>query len=188
MTKGHHEHKHRFSHFIHHILHPHDTGAAPTTHTVNETQLRGEGFNSSTINLLKRVDGRLERLVEETGKVLRQEGLNIKMQVTQGLRTAREQLACYQDGKSKCDGYKRKSNHQSGRAIDYSLYNGKGRYLTGDDAASATQYRKVADAFKIAAHRLGYDIQWGGDWKKFKDNDHIEVARIKPNRRGPAVT
>ncbi len=194
---GHHHHKHHgFSHFIHHLLHHHHhnnstasaTTATPAAHAVDETQLHNEGFNARTINLLKRVDGRLERLVEETGRVLRQEGVRVELQVTQGLRTASEQHDCYERGASKCDGYRFKSNHQSGRAIDYSLYQ-NGRYLTGDAAASASQYHRVADAFKVAAQRLGYNIQWGGDWKKFKDNDHIEVARNNtPARRGgPSV-
>lgn len=190
MTHHHHHkhHHHGVSRFFHHLFHHHDsTPATPVApHVVNETALKNEGFNERTIKLLKRVDGKLERLVEETGRVLKEEGLHIKMQITQGFRTAREQMECYQRGASKCDGYRYKSNHQSGRAIDYSLYQ-NGRYLTGDDAQSEAQYSKVAKAFKTAAHRLGYSIEWGGDWRSFKDNDHIEIARTQPKARGPAV-
>ena len=194
--KHHHHHHHRHngvSHFVHHLLHPKHENATPAAttapsapHTVNEAALKSEGFNSRSIGLLRHVDGKLERLVEETGRVLRQEGLHIEMQITQGFRTAREQLECYKRGASKCDGYRFRSNHQSGRAIDYSLYQ-NGEYLTGDDAASEAKYSKVAAAFKTAAHRLGYNIEWGGDWRKFKDNDHIEIARRQPTARGPAM-
>ena len=191
----HHKHHHdgnKVSRFFHHLFHHHHSASTePATpvapHLVDEKTLKSEGFNQETIGLLRHVDAKLEKLVEETGRVLREEGIRVKMQITQGFRTAREQLECYKRGASKCDGYHFKSNHQSGRAIDYSLYQ-NGRYLTGDDAKSAAQYSKVATAFKTAAHRLGYNIEWGGDWRKFKDNDHIEIARHQPKAKGPVLT
>lgn len=193
MTHHHkHHHHNKISRFFHHLFHHHHhDSTAPATpvapHLVDERTLKSQGFNNGTINLLRHVDSKLEKLVEETGRVLREEGVHIKMQITQGFRTAREQLECYQRGASKCDGYRFKSNHQSGRAIDYSLYQ-NGKYLTGDDAQSEAQYSKVAKAFKTAAHRLGYSIEWGGDWRSFKDNDHIEISRRQPKAKGPVLT
>jgi hypothetical protein len=37
--------------------------------------------------------------------------------------------------------------------------------------------RRVADAFKAAARELGHPIEWGGDWRTFKDTPHVELSR-----------
>jgi hypothetical protein len=37
--------------------------------------------------------------------------------------------------------------------------------------------RKVADAFKAAARETGTPIEWGGDWRTFKDTPHVELSR-----------
>ncbi len=37
-------------------------------------------------------------------------------------------------------------------------------------------YDDVSSAMKRAASELGVAIQWGGDWKSFKDGPHYELA------------
>jgi peptidoglycan LD-endopeptidase CwlK len=37
-------------------------------------------------------------------------------------------------------------------------------------------YFKIADAMKKAAKELGVKIEWGGDWRTFKDGPHFQLA------------
>jgi peptidoglycan LD-endopeptidase CwlK len=66
----------------------------------------------------------------------------------------------------------RNSNHLTGNAIDLlPIVNGKA-------VAEATpeQSAEISRAMKQAAKELGVDVNWGGDWKSFKDVAHFEVA------------
>ena len=36
-------------------------------------------------------------------------------------------------------------------------------------------YFKIADAMKAAAKELDIPLEWGGDWKKFKDGPHFQL-------------
>ena len=77
-----------------------------------------------------------------------------------GLRTAERQHELYKAGKSACDGYKKRSNHQDAKALDF--------YAFVDGAASWTEphLAMVACAYFQAAALLGYRIKWGGMWKR----------------------
>lgn len=37
-------------------------------------------------------------------------------------------------------------------------------------------YHKLAPFIKQAAKELGVDVEWGGDWKKFKDGPHWQLS------------
>jgi len=43
-------------------------------------------------------------------------------------------------------------------------------------------YFKIADAMKLAAKELNIPLEWGGDWKKFKDGPHFQL----PHKEYPA--
>ena len=88
---------------------------------------------------------------------------------TGGLRSAELQHVLYKEGSSKCDGYKNKSYHQTGRALDFYAYD-KG--ATWDDFKLAM----VATAFLQAASELGVKLKWGGNFKSFKDFPHVELV------------
>lgn len=98
--------------------------------------------------------------------------------ITQGIRTAEEQNKLYQQGRTvpgkivtNCDGYKLKSNHQIksdglGHAGDIAvLINNK---ITWKEK----YYKEVAMSARILMQK--YNIEWGGDWKNFKDLPHFE--------------
>lgn len=98
--------------------------------------------------------------------------------ITQGIRTAEEQNKLYQQGRTtpgkivtNCDGYKLKSNHQTksdgfGHAGDIAvLVNNK---ITWEEK----YYKEVAISARILMQK--YNIEWGGDWKSFKDLPHFE--------------
>jgi len=87
--------------------------------------------------------------------------------VTSGVRTAEQQAELVKAGKSKTH----KSKHLTGRAVDIAAY---------DDSGSITwehcYYGEIADVFKQAGEELGTAIEWGGDWFKFIDSPHFQLA------------
>ena len=97
-----------------------------------------------------------------------------------GKRTAARQHELHLNGRSKADGYDKKSNHQSGRALDvYAFVDGKASW-------EHDHLAMVAAAFLQAASILGYQLSWGGFWPSRKptfvnsipygwDCPHIEI-------------
>jgi len=97
---------------------------------------------------------------------------DIKVLVIQTLRDAEYQNSLYQIGRTKpgkvvtnCDGYRKKSNHQSGKAFDIVPVDDKGQILWND----SQKFRQIADL----AVSLG--LSAGFYWRKFKDSPHIEL-------------
>ncbi|MGL4280515.1 MAG: M15 family metallopeptidase, partial [Albidovulum sp.] len=40
-------------------------------------------------------------------------------------------------------------------------------------------YHRLAFAMKQSAHELGIPLEWGGDWKSFKDGPHFQLPWSK---------
>ena len=94
-----------------------------------------------------------------------------------GLRTAEEQNKLYKAKKSKCDGYEKKSYHQSGRAIDFVPYV-DGGYTWNNKQAFLAIGLAVGQAWKEMADEdrtvNGNYLHWGGFWNaKDLDKDGI---------------
>ncbi|MCV9949240.1 M15 family metallopeptidase [Paenibacillus polymyxa] len=101
--------------------------------------------------------------------------------ITQGLRTYAEQDALYAQGRN---GDKRPkvtkarggySNHNFGLAADFALLLRDGRTvswdtLKDDDKDSLPDWSEVVEEAK----RLG--LEWGGDWRSFKDMPHLQMV------------
>ena len=101
--------------------------------------------------------------------------------ITQGLRTYAEQDALYAQGRN---GDKRPkvtkarggySNHNFGFAADFALLLRDGRTvswdtLKDDDKDSLPDWSEVVEEAK----KLG--LEWGGDWRTFKDMPHLQMA------------
>ena len=68
------------------------------------------------------------------------------------------------------------SRHLTGHAVDL------GAYVSGSVRWDWPLYYKIADAVKQAADELGVPIEWGGDWRKFKDGPHFQL----PHKEYPA--
>lgn len=96
----------------------------------------------------------------------------IDFRVTCGLRTVEEQQQLLAAGKSTT----MKSRHLTGHAIDVValVYN----RVTWD----WDYYELIAQAFKQASSELGIPIEWGGDWKSFRDGPHFQL----PHKEYPA--
>lgn len=89
---------------------------------------------------------------------------------TGGLRTAARQAELFATGKSKLDGVRKKSQHQSGRALD--VY----AYVKGAGSWDRDHLAHVATAMFQAASELGVAITWGGLWTRFPDSPHFQLA------------
>lgn len=87
-----------------------------------------------------------------------------------GIRTPERQNELYEAGKSKCDGYKLKSYHQTGKALDFYAF------VDGRASWNTEHLAMVGAAFLQAANQLGYKLEWGGLWKSFKDYPHVQLV------------
>lgn len=86
---------------------------------------------------------------------------------TDGHRTVEEQRHFVATGKSKT----MNSRHLGGLAIDVVAYkNGRCDYVWEDQ-------KELWEVFKEAADELDIPIEWGGNWKNFKDTPHIQLSK-----------
>ncbi len=120
----------------------------------------------------KRSLGNLEGIHEDLRAVCEKaielsEDFEVDFIVTDGCRTLEEQKEFVAAGKSRT----MHSRHLGGFAVDVvALVNGRVTY-------DKEQMSKVAACFKRAALKLGIPINWGGDWKTFKDTPHFELDK-----------
>ena len=130
-------------------------------------------FSKNSLKKLERLHPNLQNFFMELIKISPYD-----FSITQGIRTAEEQNKLYQQGRTvpgkivtNCDGHKLKSNHQIksdglGHAGDIAvLINNK---ITWKEK----YYKEVAMSARILMQK--YNIEWGGDWKNFKDLPHFE--------------
>lgn len=94
---------------------------------------------------------------------------NVDFTIIDGFRTATRQAQLYKQGASKCDGYHKKSYHQSGNAIDFIPYPFDNNWNNVD------QFKKVGEELKRIAEEFGINCKYGGDWTKFRDYPHFEI-------------
>lgn len=126
------------------------------------------------------VAAKARQLIEEAYR----EGINVI--ITQGLRTVEEQNALYAQGRTKPGkivtnakgGY---SYHNFGLAFDFAILNPDGSVSWNVDE----KWKRVAQIGKS----LG--LEWGGDWKDFKDYPHFQytfglsLADLRTGKRPP---
>jgi peptidoglycan L-alanyl-D-glutamate endopeptidase CwlK len=63
------------------------------------------------------------------------------------------------------------SRHLNGCAVDL------GAWFAGTVRWDWPLYYKIAFAMKEAAKELNVDMEWGGDWRTFKDGPHYQLSR-----------
>jgi peptidoglycan L-alanyl-D-glutamate endopeptidase CwlK len=87
--------------------------------------------------------------------------------VLEGLRTPERQKALVEAGASQT----LNSRHITGHAVDLGAW-------VGDEVRwDWPLYHKIAAAMKEAAKQVGVPIEWGGDWRNFKDGPHFQLPR-----------
>lgn len=92
--------------------------------------------------------------------------------ITDGYRSYEEQDELYAQGRTKpgnivTNAKGGQSNHNFGIAVDYCLTNKEG---------TAAYWDVNADWKRVATIAKSMGFEWGGDWKTFKDNPHLEYT------------
>ena len=87
--------------------------------------------------------------------------------VLEGLRTKERQAQLVQAGASKTLA----SRHLTGHAVDL------GVLVDGVVKWDWPLYDQLAKTMKAAAAELHLSIEWGGDWKTFKDGPHFQLPK-----------
>lgn len=85
--------------------------------------------------------------------------------VLEGRRSIERQKALVAAGASQT----MNSRHLTGHAVDL------GAWVDSQLDWSWPLYPRIAAAVKIAANQLKIPIEWGGDWKTFKDGPHFQL-------------
>jgi peptidoglycan L-alanyl-D-glutamate endopeptidase CwlK len=87
--------------------------------------------------------------------------------VLEGLRTPERQKALVEAGASQT----LNSRHITGHAVDLGAW-------VGDEVRwDWPLYHKIAAAMKDASKQVNVPIEWGGDWRNFKDGPHFQLPR-----------
>lgn len=96
-----------------------------------------------------------------------------------GLRTSEDQYKLYTDGLSNCDGYKKMSYHQSGKAFDiYAYVDGKASWETKHLLPIARHLQKVA------MECFGVELEWGGEFLSRKQKRLSKEAQAALKEAG----
>ena len=149
------------------------------------TENKKYSFTQSSLDKMKKVH---PKLVEVMKAAI--ENSPFDFRITDGARTAEEQFALYQLGRTKpgrkvtnCDGYKSKSNHQIksdgfGHAVDIFLCgileNGEYRKFTSEEGYDDKKLKIIANHILTVAKTKNVNIEWGGNWE-MHDTPHFEI-------------
>ena len=93
----------------------------------------------------------------------------IDFTVLEGMRSIDRQADLFVSGASQT----MNSRHLTGHAVDIApLVDGKVSWHW-------PHYHRLAPIIKDAATELGVEIEWGGDWRSFKDGPHWQLSWAK---------
>lgn len=109
---------------------------------------------------LKGVHPDLVRVVERAAEITA-----VPFTVLEGVRSKERQKQVVAAGSSTT----LNSRHLTGHAVDIAPLEG------GKVSWAWPLYHKLAPAVKQAAAELGVPIEWGGDWRRFKDGPHWQL-------------
>lgn len=112
---------------------------------------------------LSRLEGVHPDLVRVIKKAAAMSSLDFT--VLEGLRTPARQKQLYDQGATKT----MNSRHITGHAVDIAPMIG------GTIRWDWPLYHQLAEVVKAAAKAENVPIQWGGDWRTFKDGPHWEL-------------
>ena len=114
---------------------------------------------------------RMAGLHPDLKKVMNQAILatDLDFTVLEGVRTLERQKQMVESGASTT----LNSRHLDGHAVDIAPFVG------GEVRWDWPLYYKLAVIVKAAAKEVGVPIEWGGDWKTFKDGPHWQLPWAK---------
>lgn len=117
-------------------------------------------FSKRSLNNLKGVHPDLVKVVERALELT-----EVDFVVVEGIRTLEKQRQYVEAGASKT----MNSRHLTGHAVDLIAW--VDRTVNWD----LVNYERIASAMKEAGRELGIPVEWGGDWKTFKDGPHFQL-------------
>lgn len=112
---------------------------------------------------LQRLDGLHPDLVKVVKRAI--EITAVDFTVLEGIRPHARQVELVKSGASTT----MNSRHLTGHAVDL------GAYVAGEVRWDWPLYHRIAAAVKQAAAELKVPIEWGGDWRSFKDGPHFQL-------------
>lgn len=120
-----------------------------------------------SITLAARSLSRLEGVHPHLVAIVKRAALisDLDFTVLEGLRTTARQRELVAQGASKT----MNSRHITGHAVDLAPMVG------GKVSWDWPLYYRLAPIVKRAASDIGHPIEWGGDWKSFKDGPHWQL-------------
>ena len=116
-------------------------------------------------------------IVELTKRVIEITPVDFGILDNGGWRSAEKQADLYKKGYSQLDGHVKISYHQLGNAVDLVPYiDGKFTWESVEafqkiNKAVLKVWSKMEEEGKVR----GVVLQWGGDWKSFKDFAHYQI-------------
>lgn len=117
-------------------------------------------LNAKSEDRLKGVHPDLVKVIHKAAEIT-----DIDFVVTCGLRTLEEQKHLLAIGATKT----LKSRHITGHAVDLAVV------VKGEVRWDWPLYAKLARIVKEAATKVNIPIEWGGDWRTFKDGPHFQL-------------
>jgi peptidoglycan LD-endopeptidase CwlK len=129
-----------------------------------------EELNKASLTKLQKVHPDLVKVVMRAVKLTDTDFI-----ITCGIRTLAEQRILVAKGASKTMRSRHLPHKADGlsRAVDLAaMINGKLRW-------DWPLYNNLAKAMKQAAKEVSVPIEWGGDWKNFKDGPHFQLPWAK---------
>lgn len=128
-------------------------------------------MTAQKFNLSQRSRARLVGVHPDLIKVVERaiEITPIDFVVLEGLRTQSQQKKLVAAGASRT----MRSRHLTGHAVDL------GAWVGGKVRWDWPLYHQLAVAVKQAASEVGVPIEWGGDWRTFKDGPHWQLPWSK---------
>lgn len=128
----------------------------------------GFTLSANDRKLLRGVHPALVRVIERAAQIA-----PFPFRITEGLRSIERQRQLVAAGASKT----MNSRHLDGHAVDLVPLvdlNDNGKFET-DELYHWPLYYKLAPIVKEAARLEGVPIEWGGDWRTFKDGPHWQL-------------
>ena len=118
-------------------------------------------------------------LIEFANRLIKESKYDLTIPPHGGLRTSEEQKEIFNSGASKCDGYNKKSYHQTGNAIDIVIYSGsiKGMYNSKKLEYIGEIGKQIFFDMKQEGKLGDYVAEWGGNWKRFVDKPHWQLVK-----------
>ncbi len=117
-------------------------------------------LGAASKEILSTVHPDLVSVVEKAIKLI-----DVDFSVTEGMRTEERQRVLLKSGATNI----LRSRHLTGHAVDLIAW------VDGQTDWSWPLCRKIAKAMKLSANILNIPLEWGGEWKTFKDGHHFQL-------------